>query len=359
MSFNIKFFTFVIIIISPFITKAQNTQLGESLIIRKNLKPKDLYIKLKLPKDWKIDQKEQKHYSMLEVLYNNSKKNKIFINFNRNTAYTRDGNKALINSREIKSFFLNFGQFKRDNLDIISQKKLTVDTYPALMIRAKVQKENHLGERSEFFRTSFIILHKGSTIQFYTNSQYEIDSLNDQKILESMIKSITFPYKNSDEQLEQTICVVCSDVNYAKIKGQDMPPWKHTMEKYLGFQGNDREFRAFFNNFLNTYKNQIICPRYKVSSRVYPPQHLFKRILAVGMNETFEEYFFDLEDGDIDYNAYEIVNGKKETILDWVENWIALGRGDAEELRDVAYSLKDEFGAKLGKDLTTKESKKN
>ena len=76
------------------------------------------------------------------------------------------------------------------------------------------------------------------------------------------------------------------------------------------------------------------------------------------MNETFEEYFFNLEDGEIDYNAYEIVNGKKETILDWVENWIALGRGDAEELRDVAYGLKDEFGAKLGKDLTTKESKK-
>ena len=85
--------------------------------------------------------------------------------------------------------------------------------------------------------------------------------------------------------------------------------------------------------------------------QIYPPQHLFKRILAVEMNEIFEEYFFDLEEGDIDYNAYEIVNEKKETILDWVENWIAQGKGDAEELRDIAYSLRDEFGAKYGKEL--------
>lgn len=39
------------------------------------------------------------------------------------------------------------------------------------------------------------------------------------------------------------------------------------------------------------------------------------------------------------------------TVLDWVESWIAQGKGDAEELRDVAYSLADEFGAKRGNEL--------
>lgn len=155
----------------------------------------------------------------------------------------------------------------------------------------------------------------------------------------------------SDEQIKDVAKALCNNVNYARLEGQDMPPWKETMEKYLGFSGNDKEFRVFFNTFLNTHKNKIICPQYKVSSRIFPPQHLFKRILAVGMNETYEEYFFDLEDGDIDFNAYEIVNGKKETVLDWVESWIAQGKGDAEELRDVAYSLADEFGAKKGIDL--------
>ena len=169
------------------------------------------------------------------------------------------------------------------------------------------------------------------------------------------ISTITFSQdienRLSDEKVNEVACAVCSNVNWAKSEGQDMPPWKQTMERLMGFKGNNEEFRAFFNSFLKTYKNQIICPRFKVSSRVYPPQHLFKRILAVGMNEIFEEYFFDLEEGDIDYNAYEIVNEKKETILDWVENWIAQGKGDAEELRDIAYSLRDEFGAKYEKEL--------
>lgn len=39
------------------------------------------------------------------------------------------------------------------------------------------------------------------------------------------------------------------------------------------------------------------------------------------------------------------------TVLDWVESWIAQRKGDAEELRDVAYSLADEFGAKRGNEL--------
>jgi hypothetical protein len=155
----------------------------------------------------------------------------------------------------------------------------------------------------------------------------------------------------SAEKINKIACALCSNVNWAKSEGLDIPPWKQTMEERLGFKGNNKEFRVFFHTFLNTYKNKIICPQFKVSSRIYPSQHLFKRILAVGMNETYEEYFFNLEEGAIDFNAYEMVNGKKETVLDWIEKWIALGKGDAEELRDVAYSLKDEFGAKYGKDL--------
>ena len=155
----------------------------------------------------------------------------------------------------------------------------------------------------------------------------------------------------SDEKINKIACALCNNVNYARLEGQDMPPWKETMEKYLGFSGNDKEFRVFFNTFLNTYKNQLICPKYQVTTNIYPPQHLFKRILASGMNEIYEEYFFNFENGEVDFNAYQIIDGKKETILDWVEKWIELGRGDAEELRDVAYSLEDEFGAKYGKDL--------
>ncbi|EAW31788.1 hypothetical protein GP2143_05040 [marine gamma proteobacterium HTCC2143] len=155
----------------------------------------------------------------------------------------------------------------------------------------------------------------------------------------------------SDEQVKKVAAALCSNLNWAKTRGKDMPPWKETMEKHLGFKGNEKAFKTFFHDFLNTHKNKILCPQYKITTLFYPPQHLFKRILAVGMNETYEEYFFNLEEGEVDFNAYEMVDGKKETVLDWVEKWIASGRGDAEELRDVAYILKDEFGAKKGIDL--------
>ena len=69
------------------------------------------------------------------------------------------------------------------------------------------------------------------------------------------------------------------------------------------------------------------------------------------MNETYEEYFFNFENGDVDFNAYQIVDGKKETILDWVDKWVASGRGDKDELLDVSSALADELGAKRGNQL--------
>ena len=54
----------------------------------------------------------------------------------------------------------------------------------------------------------------------------------------------------------------------------------------------------------------------------------------------------------MDFNAYQIIDGKKETILDWVLKWVEQGRGDSDELLDITSALEDEFGAKYGKELT-------
>lgn len=158
----------------------------------------------------------------------------------------------------------------------------------------------------------------------------------------------------SNEKINEIAHNLCSDVIVARQKAYHIPKWEETMRDLLDYQGSKSEFPVFLNNFLNTYKNQITCPKFQVANNVYPPQHLFKRILAAGMNEIFEEYFFNFEDGDVDFNAYDIVDGKKETILDWVEHWIAQGRGDQYELRDVASALRDELGAKYGYELPDK-----
>ncbi|EAW31809.1 hypothetical protein GP2143_05145 [marine gamma proteobacterium HTCC2143] len=157
--------------------------------------------------------------------------------------------------------------------------------------------------------------------------------------------------KLSDDKIKEVTLKLCSDVMVARREAHDIPKWESTMRSLLGYSGSKTDFPKYFNHFLNTYKNQIICPKYQVTTNIYPPQHLFKRILASGMNETYEEYFFNFENGDVDFNAYQIVDGKKETIIDWVDKWVASGRGDKDELLDVAYSLSDEFCAKRGSEL--------
>ncbi|WP_289046731.1 hypothetical protein [uncultured Olleya sp.] len=126
------------------------------------------------------------------------------------------------------------------------------------------------------------------------------------------------------------------------------------MRKILDYTSSSEQFPAYFNSFLNTYKNQITCPPFNVGTTGYPQQHLFKRIIAVGMDETFEEYFFDFDEGDIDFNAYDIVNGEKETVLDWIEKWLKTGRGNNEMITEIATVLKEDYGAKKGKELPDK-----
>jgi hypothetical protein len=155
----------------------------------------------------------------------------------------------------------------------------------------------------------------------------------------------------SDEKIKDITCKICDDIIEAREEAYDIPKWQETMEEKLGFNGTKEEFIKYFNNFLNIYSNKLICPKFQVSTNIYPPQHLFKRLLAAGMNETYEEYFFNLENGDVDFNTYQIIDGKKETILDWIIKWIDLGRGDKDELYDVLTALEDELGAKYGRDL--------
>ena len=154
-----------------------------------------------------------------------------------------------------------------------------------------------------------------------------------------------------DKQLKKTVKMLCYDVLDATSEGIEVPEWKDTMREFYGYSGTSDEFNDYFNNFLNTNKQCLICPELKITTTIYPSHHLFKRMLALGLDEVYEEYFYNFEDGDVDFNAYEIIDGEKETLLDWVIKWIAQGHGSPSELLDVTSALEDEFGAKYGKDL--------
>lgn len=351
MSNKTKLFTFIIFF--QFIGYSQSTQPGDSLIIKNNPKVKELFLKLKLPKNWNSEDVRAQDYSTLKVLSNKSITDNIYIRYDKDASYTREENISLINRREIKSFFFNYGHFgfNLPNADILGHRKLTIDTYPALMVRAKVQTNPRIGKPKIFYITYYRVFHKGLAINIFKSSLNEIDSKKDQQLLQSIIETITFPKKDTNEQLEGVVASLCSNILRALAEGKDIPNWEKTMREKNGYIGSSEDFPIYFNNFLNTNLNKCKCPTLRIATRIYPPQHIFKRLLALDLNETYEEYFYNFEDGEVNFNAYDIVDGKKETLLDWVENWIALRRGDADELRDVASSLKDEFGAKHGKDL--------
>lgn len=155
----------------------------------------------------------------------------------------------------------------------------------------------------------------------------------------------------SDEKVKKIVEQLCDDVMSGRNDALDFPKWELTMRKMAGYNGSSKDFSKYFNNFLNKYTQNLICPYFKAGVEIYPAHHLFKRILGSGYEELYDDYFFNFENGDINYNAYEIVDKKKETIVDWAEKWKLRRDANVADIEDIIEILIDEFGAKSGKDL--------
>ena len=166
--------------------------------------------------------------------------------------------------------------------------------------------------------------------------------------LSSILKGGTILSKNETKQIVDKLC---DDIIRGRSNALDVPEWEITMRGLAGYSGTSTNFPTFFNNFLNTNNQGLVCPPFDGGAEKYPAQHIYKRLLAADLEETFNEYFFELEEGVINFNAYEVVDGKKETIVDWAEKWVAQGKGNPEDIKDIISVLEDEFGAKRGSEL--------
>lgn len=153
------------------------------------------------------------------------------------------------------------------------------------------------------------------------------------------------------EKVKKIVAQLCDDIMRGRSNALDVPEWEMTMRKHTGYSGSTKDFPKYFNNFLNSYNQNLICPCFDGGAEKYPAQHIYKRLLAADLEETYNEYFFELENGDINFNAYQIVNGKKETIVDWGERMIKSGIGNTGIINDIITVLQDEFGAKRASEL--------
>lgn len=90
--------------------------------------------------------------------------------------------------------------------------------------------------------------------------------------------------------------------------------------RYLGYPEDDPEKEKHISAFFNQYNACLICDD---SADIYirENEHILKRSLALG-EYNFVYYAAKSNKYKLDWNFYEIVEGEKETIIDYIEKII-------------------------------------
>lgn len=159
--------------------------------------------------------------------------------------------------------------------------------------------------------------------------------------------------KLSEEEFDQLRKQICGVIIMADTGGFDDKRFINMIAKALGLDLNDSQLNQKVSKFFNQYKNKLICPGRSTS--VIPlcnrPNHLFKYAVLFPIMDFYDEILFNKEAGfNIDFNAYEIVDGKKETIVDFLEKMVATNEYDNDTLLLLRDDIMD-FGGKRGADL--------
>jgi hypothetical protein len=120
--------------------------------------------------------------------------------------------------------------------------------------------------------------------------------------------------QNEDDELASRIC----GASYlAWGGGEPVDFLEAAILDEIGVSLNDPNRSKLISDFFNSNHNKLICNK-KSSQKFRDNEHLFKRAIAT---EKYD-YIYHLAGNDeysVNLNAYEIVEGKKETLLDYVD----------------------------------------
>jgi len=153
----------------------------------------------------------------------------------------------------------------------------------------------------------------------------------------------------SDDELKKIASKLCGDVYLSDTVGFSFKRFIKLIADGVGADPNAENINEVISTFLNTNKNKLICSedKYKQDKR---EKHLYKQALLRGITDLYDDVLLDDELYEIDFNSYEIVNGKKETILDYIDKLIEGDSHDSDELRLIQMDI-EELGGKRGADL--------
>lgn len=152
--------------------------------------------------------------------------------------------------------------------------------------------------------------------------------------------------KKEVEDIRDSLCII---TDASKSSGFQKARFEKPILDAYKTSDFDKNKNQIVSHFLNSYKNDLICKKIN-DTTVKRNLHLYKLNLLRSVIDTFDELLLDEDNYTIDFNAYEIVDGKKETVVDYIDKLIAGGlhdRGELLSIRDVIVHLGGKKGSEL------------
>lgn len=117
----------------------------------------------------------------------------------------------------------------------------------------------------------------------------------------------------------------------------------------IGIDPSQKGANKLISTFINDNHDNLICPKDPTNTS-HRKKHIFKDMLQRGLMDIFDDIIMDDDEYTIDFNAYEMVNGKKETLIDYIEMMID---EDGDDDGDLTFLIEDieDSGGKRGADL--------
>ncbi len=127
---------------------------------------------------------------------------------------------------------------------------------------------------------------------------------------------------------------------------------------HLGITRDTPNYKQQVLELWNTYSNCFVCKSPSALKPELPyPTHFLKRVVDFGMqSEIFDEFLLnDSEEFPIDVNAIELVDGKGETLIDYLDKIIADPSKHKDYkltvMKELRTYLIEDYGAKTAAEL--------
>lgn len=155
-----------------------------------------------------------------------------------------------------------------------------------------------------------------------------------------MGKAVSEDKPVSKEKVQWIVDRFCAEINATAFRGFSPERFRNVIFEGLKIHKDASNKKKVVENFLNNYKNDLICDKDETEGTPRK-KHFFKHALRLGVFEMFNEFLLNDDVYTLDFDAYEMVDGKKETVLDYIDKLMASEKYDNEELAVVKDHIED------------------